>query len=260
MANPVLHIKDSYYFEVPKVLYPANFKSLNDFPIVWVSLDPEFQEWEFERLYEELEKVRDDGAPLLLYGKDLYHKSWHEWVESDHANHGKPFDVFIEEAHDAHVAAWQNWKKDRLAQAEAAKDTEAIRLTNTVDFRSYINAAGIDALPPHAELLSITRWLHEVKAHSTRQIGGNEWDQMRRRAGNVEEYKREFETGAVPDWDKPKIDGYNHHLSGKILIPQVFGGELRNLYEKEPGLTNIAISKFMIVQVVVGLILIGVFG
>ncbi|MFN0018066.1 MAG: hypothetical protein ACKVP0_07395, partial [Pirellulaceae bacterium] len=64
MANPVLHIKDSYYFEVPKVLCPSNFQSLKDFPEVWTRLDPEFQQWEFDRLYEELAAVRDIG-PLL---------------------------------------------------------------------------------------------------------------------------------------------------------------------------------------------------
>ena len=26
MADPVLHIKDAYYFEVPKLLAPANYK------------------------------------------------------------------------------------------------------------------------------------------------------------------------------------------------------------------------------------------
>ncbi len=32
MADPILHIKDSYYFEVPKVLWPAHYKSLDDLP------------------------------------------------------------------------------------------------------------------------------------------------------------------------------------------------------------------------------------
>jgi F-type H+-transporting ATPase subunit a len=32
MADPILHIKDSYYFEVPKVLWPAKYKSLDELP------------------------------------------------------------------------------------------------------------------------------------------------------------------------------------------------------------------------------------
>src|SRR3954464_8315601 len=101
MANPVLHIKDSYYFEVPKVLAPSDFQSLKDFPDVWTRLDPEFQQWEFDRQFEGLKGVHENGQPLLLYPKELYRKSWQEWVESNHANDGKPFDVFIEETHEA---------------------------------------------------------------------------------------------------------------------------------------------------------------
>ena len=63
------------------------------------------------------------------------------------------------------------------------------------------------------------------------------------------------------DWSQQKIDGhskleaYNKHLSGKILIPQPFG-ELRNYYEPESGF---CISKFMVIQVVVALLLVAVF-
>lgn len=32
MANAILHIKDAYYFEVPKVLWPAKYKSLDELP------------------------------------------------------------------------------------------------------------------------------------------------------------------------------------------------------------------------------------
>ena len=32
MADAILHIKDSYYFELPKVLWPAHYESLDDLP------------------------------------------------------------------------------------------------------------------------------------------------------------------------------------------------------------------------------------
>lgn len=254
MANPVLHIKDSYYFEVPKVLCPSNFDSLEDFPAVWISLDPEFQEWEFSRLFEELKSAREAGLPLILEPKEFYRDAWHEWVESDPANHGKPFDVFIEEGLEAQVAAMEKWRADSLAQSIADKDT-----ANAVDFRAFLNNPNL-GVRPHGELQGITGWLHEVKAHSARQLGPNEWDSMKLRAGDVQEYKKEFHAGTVKEWSPEKIAGYNYHLSGKILIPQPFGARLRNLYEREPGLTNVAVSKFMVVEVVVGLILITVFG
>ncbi|MCA9141729.1 MAG: F0F1 ATP synthase subunit A [Planctomycetales bacterium] len=52
-------------------------------------------------------------------------------------------------------------------------------------------------------------------------------------------------------WSPETIHAYNKHLSGKILIPQPFG-ELRNFYEKESGF---AISRFMIIEVAIALIL-----
>jgi len=56
-------------------------------------------------------------------------------------------------------------------------------------------------------------------------------------------------------WDLAKIDAYNYHLSGKIVIPQPFG-ELRNLYQGE---TGFCISKFMVIEAAVFLILLVVF-
>jgi F-type H+-transporting ATPase subunit a len=261
MANPVLHIKDSYYFELPKVLAPSNFHSLEDFPSVWISLDPEFQEWEFSRLYEELKSAREGGLPLGLQSKEFYRDAWHKWVESEPANHGKPFDVYLEEGLEAQVAAMQKWRAESLAQSKATKDTANADKAKAVDFRSFLNDQTLSVLP-HLELHGITGWLHEVKAHSARQLGPSEWDRMKLRAGDVQEYKKEFRqgTGTVKEWSQEKRDSYNYHLSGKILIPQPFGARLRNLHEKEPGLTNLAISKFMVVEVVVGLILIVVFG
>ena len=52
-------------------------------------------------------------------------------------------------------------------------------------------------------------------------------------------------------WSAEKIEAYNQHLSGKILIPQPFG-ELRNLYQPESGF---CLSKFMILEVAVALVL-----
>src|SRR5205807_4986129 len=51
------------------------------------------------------------------------------------------------------------------------------------------------------------------------------------------------------------IHAYNAHLSGKILIPQPLA-TLRNLYERESGF---AISKYLVIEVVVGLILVLLF-
>src|SRR5690242_16943402 len=147
MANPVLHIKDSYYFEVPKVLYPSDHKSLSQFPDVWVRLDPEFQEWEFHRQYEALTtKIEGSLAP-----QDLYHHSWREWVESDHAHHGKPFDVFVEENLDAQVAAWQAAKVARLAEVVAPKQDADAKIIREMEFDAFLsnpNSLGVKISHP----------------------------------------------------------------------------------------------------------------
>jgi F-type H+-transporting ATPase subunit a len=60
----------------------------------------------------------------------------------------------------------------------------------------------------------------------------------------------------VAEWSPEKIAAYNRHLSGKILIPQPFG-KLRNLYEPESGFN---ISKFMVIEVAVALVLVVALG
>ena len=52
-------------------------------------------------------------------------------------------------------------------------------------------------------------------------------------------------------WSTEKIQSYNQALDGKVLIPQPFG-TLRNAYEAESGL---CISRYMIIEVVVALLL-----
>ena len=51
------------------------------------------------------------------------------------------------------------------------------------------------------------------------------------------------------------VEAFNHALDGKILIPQPFG-TLKNLFEKESGF---CISKFMILELLVAVIMIAVF-
>jgi hypothetical protein len=78
MSDPILHIKDSFFFEVPKILAPSDFKKRADFPDVWISLDPDFQEWEFKRLFESLNELGVDLPP-----EEVVHHDWHEWVHGD---------------------------------------------------------------------------------------------------------------------------------------------------------------------------------
>lgn len=190
MASPILHIKDSYYFEVPKSLWPVEYGSKSDFPELWIRLDDQFQLWEAERLYDAYARKRepDELKPFAELKAE-----YTAWKHDDHANAGKPFARFLEEHQDKE---WFDYKLESGA------------------FRQ--------------------QW-HEAKAQ----------------AGDV----KAFKDNASVVWETDKIDGYNKHLSGKILIAQPFG-ELRNFYERDAGF---CISKFMIIEVVVALLLWAVF-
>lgn len=201
MASAILHIKDTYYFEVPKSLRPVRFTSKSDFVDygggLWMKLDDQFQLYEAEILYN------GDGGDHPGY-KDLRRDAmsfdelrakYTDW-KHDHANAGKPFDRFLEEEHDV------EWFSTLSAQKQLT------------------------------------------------------WESTKHYAGSVE-IREQFARNVEPQWawSEAKFAGYNKHLSGKILIPQPFG-ELRNFYEKESGL---CISKFMILEVIVALLLFGAF-
>jgi F-type H+-transporting ATPase subunit a len=236
MADPVLHIKDSYYFEVPKALWPRKADD-REFPEVWVSLDPQYQDWEFVRLFEQLAKM----GVVSVSEHDAEHQ-WHEWMHADHVNAGKPFDVYLEEyQYPKNLAAFREWQKREVGNARAAKDADAEAAAKGTTFVGWLkdNSAAQDL-----EYKEFSAKFHDSAWRS-------EWQAARNEAASVDAYVGE---GHLKDWSPEKVAGYNQELSGKIIIPQPFG-RLRNLYEKEAGWDNFAISKFMILELVVGLII-----
>jgi F-type H+-transporting ATPase subunit a len=65
----------------------------------------------------------------------------------------------------------------------------------------------------------------------------------------------------VPAWlrdqhPQASLEQFQQHLDGKVLIPQPFGHP-KNLYESQPGVFNI--SKFMIIEVFVAIVLVAIF-
>ncbi len=245
MADPVLHIKDSYYFEVPKVLYPYEYARRQQFPDVWISLDPQFQDWEAERLYK---KLQSSGAELPAKDKTI--DDWHHWVHADHANFAKPLKEFFNEKYQAHVVKFDKWK---VEEAKAAK--EKAEQPPELTFGQYAEHAAAAHDADH-DYLSFLKWrnTHEAEFKSAAKAA--------RSKEAIGEWK---EDESVPEWneekigDKTKLQAYNEQLSGKILIPQPFA-TLRNLYEKDGAwYEGLAISKYLIIEVVVGLILIVLF-
>ena len=191
MANPVLHIKDGYYFEIPKMLWRSRHETKSDFPDWWVRLDDDFQDQEADEIYDKLipkDNLEELGSTLK---RSQLMKEYKEWKKAgkNHPNAGKPFDAFLESQQ-----------------------------------KGYF------------ELLD-----------------GQQWAAVREEVRGtlaLEDYKNSQST-----WSPQKIDGYNQHLHGKILIPQPFG-EIKNLHESEIGF---CISKFMILELVIAFCMVGTF-
>ena len=250
MSDPILHIKDSFFFEVPKILAPSDFKKRADFPDVWISLDPDFQEWEFKRLFESLNELGVDLPP-----EEVVHHDWHEWVHGDHANFAKPFSEFLDSRYREHLAKFHEWKAALVA---GAKDDAQVARANNRTFDDFLKIARVGDADQY---LNWSQWRGE---HAHR----SEWADVRHESGDVDAYRKDT---SVAEWSAEKIQAYNHHLSGKVIIPQPFG-RLRNLHEPATTLINptdrwgtdgfvnqddfgFCISRFMLIEVAVGLIL-----
>ncbi|MCE9544054.1 MAG: F0F1 ATP synthase subunit A [Planctomycetia bacterium] len=196
MADSVLHIKDAYYFDVPKFMWRSDRTAREQFPDWWVRLDADYQNWEAGRQYDALVKLpeakpadsRRELAPIPPKAELLAH--YEAWKHEDHQHAGVPFDRFLT------LDKSQKWFQQRVADPAWA-----------AQWRS----AAIAAAPQ-------------------------------------KEYQGK--------WEPAKIAEYNKQLHGKILIPQVFGGQPKNLYE--PG-SGFVVSKYMILELVVALVLTMIF-
>lgn len=218
MASPILHIKDAYYFEVPKALWASRRAKIEEFPEVWVRLDPEYQDWEADRLADKIVELVDD-APA----KEQLIEEWHHWQHADHANAGAPLSGFLEAEHARLRGEYGKWRKADPVHSDKS----------FVDFLVATN-------PEH-------RWF--ARRYDERGEFRDAWQDAKLMAGGVDEF------AAGHTWSADKITGYNQALSGRILIPQPFG-KLRNLYERDSGF---CISKFMIIEVAVALVIVFLF-
>jgi F-type H+-transporting ATPase subunit a len=210
MASSVLHIKDAYYFEIPRAMWRSDRKSINDFPEHYVRNDPNYQDWEADQQYSALGNI--DGLKNIP-PKETLIEQYHAWRHEER-NFAKPFDRFLEEA------PGNAWFQQHLALGRYAKKLPG---EASEDYADRINAA-----KPIRE----------------------EWREAKAKADDVALYKEQ-----VKDWPQEKIEEYNRALDGKILIPQPFA-KLKNNYEKESGF---AISKFMVLETIVALLLIVIF-
>jgi hypothetical protein len=91
MASDILHIKDGYFFEVPRMLWRSTRKTASDFPSWFVRLDSEFQSAEADAIITGLTELGVNPAELTGL-KEL----WQEWQHADHKNAGWPLDAYLE--------------------------------------------------------------------------------------------------------------------------------------------------------------------
>jgi F-type H+-transporting ATPase subunit a len=226
MSSPMLHIKDGYFFDVPKFLWRSERAVLQEFPDFWVALDEDYLGWEAERFVGQL----DERAVTLPVSQRDFLSDYRDWLHASHANQGRPVWSYA-----ARQPWYQALEKERNALTRRARQ-------------------GDEEAGDRARLEELQGWFAA-------------WDESRQTARDVSAYKAE----AGP-WSAEKIDAYNRSLDGKILIPQPFG-ELRNLHEpasvvlpnfpppffdKEAS-RGFCISKFMVIEVVVALVVAVVF-
>ncbi|MCA9234195.1 MAG: F0F1 ATP synthase subunit A [Planctomycetales bacterium] len=241
--SDILHIKDAYYFEIPKAWAPSERESRNDFPDYYVRLDPDYQDWESHRLYEGLARLKDlQDIPA----EDALIQEYHAWGH-EAGNFAKPFDRFLEES------ASQQWFQRQLF---LGKTGEAIK-KELIDAKVAAAKAEFDS--PEDRPTAQKKAVADARASANAdwaelkddaEARRAEWQNVKHSADDVALYKQE-----TPPWSAEKIAEYNEQLSGKLLIPQPFG-TLKNNYEPESGF---CISKFMILELLVAVVLVVLF-
>jgi len=216
MASDILHIKDGYYFEVPKMFWRSNRKAASDFPDWFVRLDPDFQSGQADQLIAGLKQMGvQDG---WLEGLE---ESWLAWQHSSHSNEGWPLHAYLDKLVSDVRAKAGVWAKKN---APGTSDP----------YKAYLSA--------HPDLPQ--PWVHELLADPQNLA---KWQSLKSQMASsslVKDYKGHAEQ---TPWSAEKLKSYNESLDGKILIPQPFGTP-RNAYEAESGF---CISRYMVIEVIV---------
>lgn len=221
MASDILHIKDGYYFDVPKMLWPVNLKSSAEFRDrvgTWfVRNDDDYQNWEADQIRQELTKIGIDGG----YTEHLIDQ-WHHWQHADETRHGRPLDSYID---------------DRIATLQVKSAAWAKK--NAVEASKPLQAY-VAAHPQEKD-----GWMVDLVMDKDR---APKWKALQRDL-NAPKLVDDYVASQRGHWSEAKLHAYNQYVSGKIYIPQPFG-TLKNAYERESGF---AISKFMVIEVVVAI-------
>lgn len=201
----------------------------------WVVLnDVDFQSWETDRFLKKLVELDVIEASETAHAKE----EWLHWQHADPKRHGRPFDVYIEDSLaelDAVSAEWlESLPED---EGQSAPEDPAT---------AYLALDGNEGSP--------LQWMHQLRSKATQYA---EWRAFAGPNAAVDQQAvDEYLASPHANWSEEKTHEINHHLSGKVFIPQPFG-TLRNAYEKQSGF---AISRYMVIEVVVCILLFLLFG
>jgi len=223
MASDILHIKDSFYFEVPKALWKSERDSADGLAKsygAWVIRnDEDYQNWEAAQIITDLKSIVKDPKAL-----DGIEAKWKEWQHAKPIRHNRPFDQFLADEMTNLQATAQKW-----AKKNASPDT-----TDVV--QAYITEN------PNYEY----DWMYKVVSDRT---SNKAWRDLRGKF-DKENVLEEYLESPRADWSEAKMAAYNKSLSGKIFIPQPFA-ILRNAYEVQSGF---GVTRYMLIEVAVALI------
>jgi F-type H+-transporting ATPase subunit a len=216
MASDILHIKDGFFFEVPRVLWRSNLKKASDFPTWFVRLDDEFQSAEADLVLAELPKMGVSEAQL-----NGLRDTWLEWQAKGPKNAGWPLDQYLEREAASAKSVAASWA---AKNAPSAKDP----------YQAYIASNPVPAID----------WFIQSQRDPA---NAGKWSELKAKINGKEFLDQHL---ANAKWDDSKLETYNKTLDGKILIPQPFGTP-RNAYEAESGF---CISRYMIIEVIVAVL------
>ena len=225
MASDILHIKDGYFFEVPRVLWKSNHKQAADFPSWFVRLDADYQSWESDSILAGLSSIGIDSNEL-----SGLKQSWEEWQHASPKNAGWPMDAYLDKQASVAIEAGDKW---------AAKNAP----TSTDKYQAYVASNPRPAID----------WFVQMR-NSPEKLA--KWNELKAKV-NSDSFLKSYHTeGLNRQWSAEKVSQYNKTLDGKIMIPQPFGTP-RNAYEAESGL---CISRYMVIELVVAFIALAMFG
>ena len=226
-SDPLLHIKDGYYFDVPRRFWRVDYETpaemVEEVGEWVVRNDADYQDWECDKFLTELKQFLGNNQ-ALGHAKD----AWLHWQHEDPHRHGRPFDQYVE---------------DSLAQL----DKDAAEWAKSQETPPPDPSKAFLAEFPDEQLL----WMQSIRnSDEFTKLWGKARIQMDE-ASKLDEYL-ELPRG---NWSEEKTHEINHHLSGKVFIPQPFA-TLKNAYETKSGF---GITKYMVIEVIVAVVLLLVF-